>query len=240
MSHGQVRFWTPTNLNRASLVLRFLASTFASDPIIIGLQILNEPRNNDQLGGWYEKTIDEVRAVAGRDFPVYIHDTWDMNYYCPLAGRRDEFVVVDHHLYRCFTDEDRTLTGPQHAEKLRHDFRPKMHDWAGKARGALIIGEWSAGLADWELLPKGTPAGVFDDHKRQWVAAQLEVYDAACAGYFFWTLKSDKDWEAGWSAKNAAQAEILPASLVRRRFHHPDGGRRETEIHRATGTYIVV
>jgi hypothetical protein len=65
--------------------------------------------------------------------------------------------------------------------------------------------------------------------------AQLDLYDRETSGYFFWTLKSDSHWDPSWSAKNAAQAEILPASVIRSRFKPPPQGAREAEIQRATG-----
>jgi len=238
MSHGEVRFWSPVNHNRASLALRFLASTFVNNPTVLGLEILNEPLNNDMLAGWYERTLHEIRMVAGRDFPVYIHDTWDMDFYCPFAGRRDDFVVVDHHLYRCYNAEDVVLTGPQHAEKLSREDQHKFHHWAQQCKGAMVIGEWSGGLNDWDVLPKDTDAGTRDAHKRAWVSAQLDMYEREMAGYYFWTLKSEEGWNAAWSAKNAAQAEILPASLIRKKFQQPAWGVREAEIQRATGKSI--
>ena len=40
-----------------------------------------------------------------------------------------------------------------------------------------------------------------------------QVWDKHTSGYFFWTLKKDEGWDAGWNFKNACQAEIIPAYL---------------------------
>lgn len=231
LSNGKVNFWRPNNLASTSIALRFLASTFNSNPYVVGLELLNEPKNNDQLQAWYERTLWEVRQVAGQEFPIYVSDAWDAQWYSGFVGKRDDFVVLDHHLYRCFDAADRALTGPQHADKLRNEFSGTFDHWCGQARGNLVVGEWSAGLDD-SCLPASVPAGERDAHKRAWVAAQLEVYDR-CAGYYFWTLKTDRDWDAGWSAYNAGQAEILPASVVRRAFSAPPQGAREAATQQA-------
>jgi len=237
MSNGKVEFWKRSNLKPTATALKFLASTFASNPNVVGLELLNEPKNENSLQGWYESTLKDVRAVAGNDFPVYVSDAWDMQWYSQWVGRRPDFVVLDHHLYRCFDQADKGLTGPQHAEKLKCEFGHKLAEWTKAANGALVVGEWSAGLDD-SCLPPDTSAGERDAHKRAWVAAQLDVFSTATAGYWFWTLKTDRDWDAGWSAKNAAQAEILPQSLIRRQFRAPPDGARDSAAQQATGKLV--
>ncbi|KLT45307.1 cytoplasm protein [Cutaneotrichosporon oleaginosum] len=212
MSKGKVNFWDKSNLKSTALALRFLASTLAPNPNVIGLELLNEPKNDNRLQGWYERTLDELRPLTGPDFPIYVSDAWDTNWYSQWAGRRGDFIVVDHHLYRCFTPEDKAIDGRSHAAKLAHEFAPQFLQWCGQA--PVVVGEWSAGLDD-SCLPPDTPAGERDAQKRAWVAAQMDLYERS-AGYWFWTLKTDRPWDAGWSAYNAAQAEILPASMVRR------------------------
>lgn len=196
---------------------------------MVGLEILNEPQNNNKLQGWYESTLDELRPLTGPDFPIYISDGWDTNWYAQWAGKRGDFVVVDHHLYRCFTPEDKRIDGRGHAAKLGHEFAPQFEEWCRQA--PVVVGEWSAALDD-SCLPPDTPAGERDAQKRAWVAAQLDLYDKAC-GYWFWTLKTDRPWDAGWSAYNASQAEILPASMVRRALHQP--GDRNAACQQACG-----
>lgn len=226
LSKGKIGFWDrKSNLERTALALRFLASTFVSNPTVIGLEVMNEPANNQRLSGWYDTTLHDLRSVAGPDFPLYISDAWQTDYYAGYVGGRDDFVVVDYHLYRCFTHEDKACTGPQHARHLREQFVHQVDDWNRKTHGQIVVGEWSAALDD-SCLPHDTPAGERDAHKREFVAAQLDVFDRI-AGYWFWTLKTDRPWDAGWSAKNAAQAEILPRNVARARYRHPADGARD-------------
>lgn len=230
LSGGKVDFWAKHNLKSTSLALKFLASTLAPNPNVVGLEILNEPQNNNKLQDWYERTLDELRPLTGPDFPIYVSDGWDTDWYAQWAGKRGDFVVVDHHLYRCFTAEDKAIDGRGHAAKLCHEFAPQFDKWCQQA--PVVVGEWSAALDD-SSLPPDTPAGERDAQKRAWVAAQLDLYDRAASGYWFWTLKSNQPWDAGWSAYNASQAEILPASMVRRTLRQP--GDRNTACQQACG-----
>ncbi|GMK55779.1 hypothetical protein CspeluHIS016_0208350 [Cutaneotrichosporon spelunceum] len=232
MSHGKVKFWDKTNLKSTSLALRFLASNLASNPHVVGLEILNEPKNDNRLQGWYESTLAELRPLTGPDFPIYVSDSWDTSWYAQWAGRRTDFVVVDHHLYRCYTPEDKAVDGRGHAAKLALEFAPEFNHWCDQA--PIVVGEWSAALDD-SRLPQDTPASERDAQKRAFVNAQLDLYQRA-AGYWFWTLKSGRDWDAGWSAYNAAQAEILPASMVRGRLRQP--GDRDAACRQACDSHV--
>lgn len=234
MSGGKVEFWKRSNLDRTSVTLRFLASTFASNPNVVGLELLNEPKNDNHLQKWYETTLNELRGIAGNDFPMYVSDAWDTAHYAGWVGGRSDFVVLDHHLYRCFDASDRALSGSQNAEKLKAEFAPQLSEWCKQANGALVVAEWSGGL-DQSCLPPNTTDEQKDADKRAWVGAQLDLFTCDTAGYWFWTLKTDRDWDAGWSARNAAQAEILPHSLIRRRFSQPQGGAQEQACKQATG-----
>lgn len=222
-----------SNLRSTSLALRFLASYLAPKPHIVGLQLLNEPANDNRLQGWYDTTLAEIRNITGPYFPLYIHDAWDTPHYAKYVGSRSDFVVLDHHLYRCFTDADNGLTGEQHAHTIRHQFTGQFSGQAGDARGSIVLGEWSAALTDHN---KGMPDGERDRNKREFVKAQLEMYEKFTGGFFFWTLKKGDGWDAGWSAKDATTAEILPKWVESRQFRGPPPQHvKDQELQRAHG-----
>lgn len=234
MSNGKVNFWDKHNLKSTSIALQYLASAFAGNTTVVGLEILNEPKNDSRLQSWYDSQLKEVRGVAGPDFPVYLSDGWDTAHYTDWDGSREDFVVIDHHLYRCFTDADKQKTGTQHADELCHVQAQEFQRWATQAKGRLVVGEWSAGLDDSVCLPNASD-GERDAQKRAWVNGQLDLFDNVLAGYWFWTLKTDRPWDAGWSAYNAAQAEILPRSMIRKRFTPPQPGALEQACQQACG-----
>ena len=209
-------FDRPANLRSTSLALRFLASQFASVPHVIGLELLNEPaRGNMKLQAWYEKTIKEVQTVAGPHFPIYVHDSFDAPHYVGWNNHRRDFVVIDHHFYRLFGDPNENLDGEGQARQLRGDQAGNFAWLCEQARGNLVVGEWSGALK-WENI-KHLPDGERDRQHREFVRAELEMYERSSAGWFFWTLKKD-GWDAGWSARDEVRAEILPNWVGGARF----------------------
>lgn len=238
LSTGKPGFFKKSdNLESTSLALRFLASYLAPKSHIVGLQLLNEPTNDNRLQGWYDKTISDIRQITGPHFPLYIHDAWDTPHYAKYVGGRSDFVVVDHHLYRCFTPEDNAITGEQHGNKIRHEYSNTFSGQCNDARGNLVIGEWSGALDDWN---KGMPDSERDRNKREFVRAQLEMYEKSAAGWWFWTYKKGQGWDAGWSARDAMTAEILPGWVGSRRYKGPPpSDLKEGERQKAQGVLAV-
>ena len=201
---------------------------------MIGLELLNEPANNGKLQKWYETTLSEIRSVTGPDFPIYVGDAWDTQHYAGWVGGRSDFVVLDHHLYRCFTDQDKAINGDQHAQKLRSDFSGTFGGQSKAAKGSLVVGEWSASL-DPRSLPQGMPDSEKDRQRREFVRAQLELFERSTAGWWFWTYKKGEGWDAGWSARDAGRAEILPAWVGTGHVRAPDGDVKDQELQKAHG-----
>ena len=220
MSKGKADLFNRSaNLRSTSLALRFLASYLAPLPHVVGLQLLNEPAQGDnRLQGWYETTLDDLRSITGPHFPLYIHDAWWMPPYAKLTGGRSDFVVLDFHLYRCFEASDQSVSGEGHGHKLRNEFQPKFAGQCDVARGNVVVAEFSAALADGD---KGMSDGERDRNKREFVRAEIEVYERNTGGWWFWTLKKGEGWDAGWSAMNATRAEILPDWVGSGKFKGP-------------------
>ncbi|KAF8342202.1 putative cytoplasm protein [Cantharellus anzutake] len=211
---GQVHFWEPHNQSATVRALRVLAAALSPIPNVVGLELLNEPANNDSLQGWYEDTIRAIRSALpprhADEFPIYVGDAWDPNWYASWTGQRHDFVVLDHHVYRCFTPEDLKLTGDQHAHNIQTDTRGWFTSLSSKAKGNFVIGEWSGALGPSSVGLPGADAGEQDRQRRVFVRAQSEVFDATSAGSFFWTYKKGQGWDAGWSARDSRLADILP------------------------------
>ena len=143
-------------------------------------------------------------------------------------------MVLDHHLYRAFDDGDRALAGEQHAQKIRQEFSDPFTGQCQAAQGCLVVAEWSAGLDDWG---KGMPDGERDRNKREFVKAQLELFEKCTAGWWFWTYKKGDGWDAGWSSKDAMRAEVLPAWVGSRPFKGvPPQHVKDAELQQAHST----
>ncbi|KAF8517620.1 glycoside hydrolase [Gautieria morchelliformis] len=223
--NGRVEFYNKANLSRTVDVLILLATAFKETPNVVGIQLVNEPQNNIHLPGWYKSAIDSVRATTGPDLPIYIHDAWSTDQYASLVSARSDFVVLDHHLYRCFTSHDQTLSGDQHASALpRDDFA--RH--AETTRGNFVVAEFSAALNPNSM---GTSdAGEQDRQRRVFARAELELFESSCGGWWMWTYKKD-GWDAGWSLRDAVRAEIMPSWVGIRRSSHYENDVKKRDEH---------
>lgn len=208
---------------------------------IVGLQLLNEPQNHPELPGWYNSTLDAVRVLAP-DLPLYIHDAWNWHQYATLAGSRadTDFTVLDHHLYRCFMPDDHRLSGDEHARVLRDHTTNDILNVANKCRGNIVVAEFSAALNPASL--RSNDPGEQDRQRRVFTRAQLEAYEQACAGWFFWTYKKD-GWDAGWGLKDTVVAAIMPDWVgIKRKPEKTisfDPARRDSAKNKALGSSAI-
>ena len=204
----------------ASHILSFARTHNPPLPNLIGIELLNEPQpgaHGDTLKEWYRGAFRAIRAIDP-NLPIYIGDCWMPEEYAAFAkSASTPFVVLDHHLYRCFTAGDIATPAAEHARRLRDRnagtpaaFARARGELEG-AGGALIVGEWSA------ALNPGSLQGVGGDGergaKRDFVEAQLALFEEHCAGWFFWTYKKEKGRDTGWSFRDAVDAGVIPASL---------------------------
>ncbi|KAI0760713.1 glycoside hydrolase [Fomes fomentarius] len=197
-------------------------------PNLIGIELLNEPQpgpHNDALKRWYLDAFRAIRSIDP-DLPLYISDSWMTDTYAAyIKSTETPFVVLDHHLYRCFTAEDISTTASEHARRLSdpHKGTPDMFSRVAKelesAGGALVVGEWSG------ALNPGSLHGANDERseKGAFVRAQLQLYEEHCAGWFFWTYKKEQGGDTGWSFRDAVEAEVFPSDFARICPSIPDG-----------------
>jgi hypothetical protein len=50
---------------------KVLTTQLAPRPNVVGIELINEPANNDHLGGWYDDTLAALRRISP-DMPFYI------------------------------------------------------------------------------------------------------------------------------------------------------------------------
>lgn len=175
---------------------------------MIGIQLVNEPQNNKALPGWYAKSLKTLRSSSA-DLPLYIHDAWNTDQYADFIKSRDDFIVLDHHLYRCFTPQDQKHSGDEHAAILNQNTLSHFRNLSNKARGNLVVAEYSAALNPASL--RSNEPGEQDRQRRVFAKAQLDLFEQCCGGSWFWCYKKQEGWDAGWSLRDATRAEIMPA-----------------------------
>ncbi|KAF7791719.1 hypothetical protein EIP86_002743 [Pleurotus ostreatoroseus] len=236
---GEPRFFDKKNMSHTIQVLTTLLvhlNSFCAthDPPlvnIVGIELLNEPMQNPSLEKWYLEAIRRLRQVS--PMPVYISDSWATDQYAGYIHAHSTeipFTVLDHHLYRCFTQEDIHTPVNQHAYQLTdpNAGTPQMFARVAQklqeAGSDLIIGEWSG------ALNPGSLAGVGDETsaRRQYVGAQLALFDKFCAGYFFWTYKKEHPGDKGWSLRDAVESGVFPTRVgMEANVVGDDAGREE-------------
>ncbi|CDZ96181.1 Glycoside hydrolase, superfamily [Phaffia rhodozyma] len=195
--------------------LEVLLRAIAGVENVIGLELMNEPAACPQLQKFHLNTLNRLRSICGPDFPLMISDAWQLEAGLKIYFPTSSFILLDTHVYRCFTSDDCAKSAERHAEEVRGDLSGRLGtDLVQKSEsggGRVIVGEWSGALNPGSL--NGSQGGEQDAKRRNFVRAQLEVFEGKTSGYFFWTYRKQDGWDAGWSFKDACRAEIIPVFL---------------------------
>ncbi|KAN0066426.1 Glucan 1,3-beta-glucosidase 3 [Thecaphora frezii] len=238
VSTGKAALWeSSSDLKKTVQILVAMAKEYGRYENVVGLELLNEPKNSSKLQSFYDDAIAQIRAASpeAAALPLYLGDGWDTNHYTGYVGQRaggGNFLVADYHLYRCFTPGDHSIRCEDHAAKIHPGRTPLPHDRDGcgdtagwlqsmshRCGHSLIVGEWSAALNPASLGHLGSP----EDKKRaktSWAHNQWLAYDKFCSGYFFWTLKKEGGPDTGWCLYTAVERGVMPEHL------DPHRGRR--------------
>ncbi|THH07031.1 hypothetical protein EW146_g9442 [Bondarzewia mesenterica] len=250
-SSSDIAFYTASNMSRTTQILLSLLThltTFTRThdpplPNLVGIELLNEPNppggDHTALKKWYKMTIAALQTVDPT-LPLYIGDSWRTQEYAEFIGSLEPatpaFLVLDHHLYRCFTQQDAATPAAQHAQALRSasPFGGAPGTLAS-AGGGLVVGEWSG------ALNPGSLHGVHDEdaEKRAFVDAQMDVFERECAGWFWWTFKKQHGGDSGWAMRDAVARGVFPGWVsvkVRAGTNlNDDGGREARRDHARDG-----
>ncbi|KAJ7089811.1 glycoside hydrolase family 5 protein [Mycena belliarum] len=183
---------------------------------VVGIELLNEPHPiaDQELQKWYSAAIKDISALDPA-LPIYLSDCWKTEQYAEYikSTPQQSLVVLDHHLCRCFTASDISTTAPAHARALTDAGAqtPRMFahvaEMLDAAGAGFVVGEWSG------ALNPGSLTGAPDDAKN-YVAAQLRLYETHCAGNFFWTYKKQGGPDHGWCLRDAVAAGVFPSQVA--------------------------
>ncbi|PWN47753.1 glycoside hydrolase [Violaceomyces palustris] len=223
-SSNKAALWESSWLQTKTIqILVALANTVAGYENVVGLEVLNEPKNSGRLQSFYEEAIRAIRSSSPQAsaLPLYLGDAWDTNHYTGFVGQQTSpasFLVNDYHLYRCFTKEDHATRAEEHARRCQPDENGGgqtaawLSNMSNRCGGSLVIGEWSAALNPSSLSHLRS-----EEEQRQtkayWAHSQWLAFERHCSGYFFWTLKKEGGPDTGWCFYTAVEHGVLPASL---------------------------
>lgn len=199
-----VDFYNGDNRNRTTDALSWIVRDLQSMPNMIGLELLNEAKNDggkdvDLLLEWYKNALDKIREIGGTtaDFPLYVSDSFAPRRAADLVAGRKDFTVQDTHKYYAFTNND------QSAKEITNDVktsaRKTMVDITDTVEDRYIIGEWSCALS-----PSSTSSD--QDTKVQelsdFCTAEIDTYRNVTSGMFFWSYRfANCDDNVGWCFK---------------------------------------
>jgi len=211
-STGKANLWgNATNLARTLSTLQFLVTNLMNIDNVVGVELLNEPLNSDSLAGWYVQTIQALRKISS-DFPLYIHDAFDPQYYAKFVGSRTDlgYIVQDTHYYRCFSSSDTSQSSDALIQNVIDTTTGLWKNVATWSKGHVICGEWSAALApsslDQSTRSQNSSRGYF-------AYVQLAMFKADIAGgWMFWTVHKESGTDTGWSLENARSANSTSLS----------------------------
>jgi len=134
--------------------------------------------------------------------PLYVGECWRTAAYADFLSslntpsKNSPLLVLDHHLYRCFTSSDTTTSAEEHTRALTDPSAPTPQTLAsvaekiGRAGGGIVIGEWSGALNPGSL--RGKP-----NEQKHFINAQLQLFEKYCGGWFFWTYKKQNRGDTG-------------------------------------------
>lgn len=215
----------PENIQQSLNIIERLAQRYHAYPNLAGIELLNEPRWDiplSTLRKYYEEGYQRVRKYCQKeDVAVVIHDGF-------RAGEWHDFmqepgfsnVILDQHLYQCFTPGDIALDMPGHLQKSALEWKEHL-DKTGRELWTYV-GEWSLGLDPktvslWAELPSdhgyhNLNSLTADLARRAYGAAQLLTFERM-QGWFFWSYKTETTPE--WCFRDCVERGWLPSDYSR-------------------------
>lgn len=178
---------------------------------LLGMELVNEPRDSvsmEILKSYYEAGYQLVRKHLGQHrTAVVIHDSFrPFNWEDVLSGTENENVILDTHLYQCFSDEDHRRDINAQIELATFGRKQQLDKM--QKRHACMVGEWSLGIPPQSL--EGLDSFARDAAMRAFGSAQLISYERT-RGWYFWTYRTEGG--GGWSLRDCVQRGWLPERL---------------------------
>lgn len=164
---------------------------------VIGIQMVNEAEWNAKgMYEWYDSVISQVSGIDNT-MPLYISDAWQLgqaikyiNGKNSLNAGRSNPIVIDTHLYWCFSDADKKKS----PRDVINEVPTKLNaldgnDGSVTDHGAaqVVIGEYSVVLAEdsWTKCG-GEQKG---DLEKAFGQAESKRFQERSGGSFYWTYR---------------------------------------------------
>ena len=174
----------------------------------LGFELLNEPRWDvplPLLKRYYQDAYRLVRKHVGKErTAVVLHDGFRPREWANFMQEPEYAnVLLDTHLYQCYTDDDKKNDIFAHVEIAGLERKRQLDTMQQQFRG--IVGEWSCALDPQSL--RGAAGFKEEIALRAYGSAQLISYETT-QGWFFWTYKTEGG--GGWSFRDCVKRGRLP------------------------------
>ncbi len=196
------------NIDHSLRIVENLAAHCKGYDNLAGFEVLNEPRWDvplDIIKTYYLNAYQRVRKHISKDrAPVVLHDAfrpfdWANYMHEPEYSN----VILDTHLYQCYTAEDRKKDIHAHIEFAALERKRQLDRMQQQFWG--IVGEWSCALDPHSL--QGLKGFALDTAMRAYAEAQLISYETT-HGWFYWTYKIESG--GAWSFRDCIKRGWLP------------------------------
>lgn len=218
---GKAELWHSSKYrDQAIAAYEFVASELKDVENIVGIQLVNEaPWGVSKLKSFYLEAIHKIRKIDST-VPLIISDGWDLGTWRDTVKELDNSVkpstigvVIDTHVYRMFSDDDKHKSADEHIEKATQCVSPDDDT-------DVMVGEWSCVLSEdsWNNCSQSREQAEIDYGKRQ-----LACYEScARAGSYFWTFKFGQGAGGAWDFRVMSEKGALNSPTGK-----PSGSRDE-------------
>ncbi len=200
---------SPDNIHKTLTVIQKIAERYGSEPQLYCIELLNEPHwdiPQRTIEDFYLKGYEIIRSSCPEEVVVIFHDSFRPHSWQKFFQNNNlQNVMLDCHLYQCFSDSDKELDIYGHIQKTVIEWKNLISELQKYV--PVIIGEWCLGLDPQSL------AGLNETEKllayKAYVQTQLLVFERA-AGWFFWTYKlENEEMKSFWSYKDLVSGGIV-------------------------------
>ncbi|CDK28504.1 unnamed protein product [Kuraishia capsulata CBS 1993] len=180
-------FWSSSHIAKGLEVVEFLAKELARFENISGLQIVNETEFDNEAKYqklYYSNAINAIREHNGT-VPIVISDGWWpdqwVKWISSNSSKGNLGVVIDAHVYRCFSDDDKSKSADRIIDDLEGSVLTNL-----SAKADIMVGEFSCVL-DGQTWDK--TSGDRNELVKRYGKRQIELFRQRTCGYYFWSYK---------------------------------------------------
>lgn len=191
--------WPETDNVMSSLTfIELLAVRYGNHPNLVGIEPLNEPHWDVDLGllvEYYRRAADIIKDKCHEGVRVIVSDAFRPEQMSKAVRKAGLDVTLDVHLYQLFTPEDRSLDLEGHLRKT-NEVWAKLLKKLGRHH-PLLVGEWSCAMS--ELYNSMNEQQLTYDKAAysEYAHTQQAVFSKAGVSWTYWTARTE---DAGvWS-----------------------------------------